>query len=160
MADDDKTYAEARAALLRGLSPIVLLIGKTVERIDGAEQHSEELWFYCTDGTRMKMYHERDCCESVSIEDIEGDMADLIGVPILVAEESTNRDEPNNRGAWADESFTRTFYKFATERGRVTLRWYGSSNGYYSESVDCAWFEKGEDDAFILQTRWDRGEAV
>ncbi len=90
---------------------------------------NEELIFE-TENKVYKMYHENDCCESVSIEEIIGELKDLIGSPILTAEERAENN-PN-----ASDSGTWTFYELATINGSVTIRWYGSSNGYYSESVN------------------------
>lgn len=85
------------------------------------------------DTERYIFYHSQDCCESVYIESISGDLNDLIGVPLLLAEEVSSDDEgPLNE---YEDSYTWTFYKFATIKGYVDVRWYGSSNGYYSESV-------------------------
>ncbi len=115
------------------------LIGKTIARIDG-KKGDDVLLIACTDGTRYKQYHSQDCCETVQIEDIVGDLDDIVGSPVLSAEEVTfAQDEtPDNvpPPEYPDESFTWTFYKLATIKGSVTIRWYGSSNGYYSESVD------------------------
>lgn len=115
------------------------LFGKTLVEIQGAEQYSDMIIFVCSDGTRFKMFHDQDCCERVLVEDICGDIQGLIGTPILRAEESNSRDNPSlDRGAVEsyDESHTWTFYTLATIKGYVDIRWYGSSNGYYSESVN------------------------
>ena len=107
------------------------LLGKTLSDIQ-VNDSKDEIKFICEDGTSYLMYHDQDCCESVSIDDISGDLADLIGNPITLAEESS---EEGVDSEWGD-SHTWTFYKFATVKGYVDIKWFGSSNGYYSESVD------------------------
>ena len=109
------------------------LVGKILTKI---ENNYNEIIFHCTDGKRYKMYHDQDCCESVTIEDIVGDLSDLIGSPIIRATEDMSRDDPNDVIKEFQDSFTWTFYNIATAKGHVTIRWYGESNGYYSESVN------------------------
>ena len=127
---------------------ITELIGKTLTEVINNE---DELTFVCDNGDKYKLYHEQDCCENVSIEDINGDLKDLIGTPILKAEESTS--EKNPEGIELPEyqdCFTWTFYKLATINGYVDIRWYGESNGYYSEAVD---FRKADENGNY--SRWD-----
>ena len=110
-------------------------IGKVF--LDVKRINDDTIEFICTNGYIYRMYHEQDCCESVYIEDINGDLEDLIDTPILLADESTS--DKNLDGSDPDpndyDSFTWTFYRFGTIKGYVDIRWYGSSNGYYSESV-------------------------
>lgn len=111
------------------------LLGKTLTSINGLEVGSGAVYFNCSDDSEYKMFHDQDCCELVSIEDINGDVSDLLNSPILVAEEVTSDKNPAGVEMGYQESFTWTFYKLATLKGYVTIRWYGESNGYYSESV-------------------------
>lgn len=105
------------------------LIGKTPVKI---ENGGDVLMLYMSDGSQYKFYHRQDCCESVSIEDIVGDLDDLLNTPLTVAEERTNRGESEYG------SHTWTFYELGSAKGYATIRWYGSSNGYYGEGVDLA----------------------
>ena len=101
----------------------------------------DEIIFTCHDGEKYKMYHWQNCCESVTIEEIIGNMDNLLNSEILLAEETTNHE--NSKDDW-HESFTWTFYKLSTIKGDVTIRWYGESNGYYSEEVSLEKIEGDE----------------
>ncbi len=105
------------------------MIGKVFTSVT---QDGETMTF-ANDKERFTFLHYQDCCESVSIEDIVGDLSDLEGEPLLMAEEVSGEapvlDDYYECVEW-------TFYKFATRKGYVDVRWMGESNGYYSTSVD------------------------
>lgn len=113
------------------------LLGHTIARITG-KPGDDALLIELEDGRCYKLHHQQDCCETVDLEDITGDLFDLVGFPLLVAEESTSDETPADapKAEWKPESQTWTFYKLATIKGYVDIRWHGESNGYYSESVD------------------------
>ena len=124
------------------------LLGETIVAITGHE-NDDEILIATESGRNFKFYHEQDCCESCYVAEIVGDLQELVGSPLLEAEEiseqgfehyseatlsyPTEYDDGNNASR---ESYTWTFYKFRTRTGLVTVRWIGESNGYYSESVD------------------------
>lgn len=103
------------------------LQGKILLSID---QREDVLEFTCATSEKYKMFHIQECCEDIHLEDVIGDLQSLIGHEILLAEEITNSFEKGTN------CFTWTFYKIATLKNYVTLKWEGSSNGYYSERVD------------------------
>ena len=63
-------------------------IGKTLVSV---EKSFDSIVFKFSDGSSYMMYHSQDCCESVTVDDIDGDLDDLVGSPILNAEERTFR---------------------------------------------------------------------
>ena len=81
----------------------------------------------CYDRT-WYLKHLQECCEDVDINDVCGDWNDILNEPVYY--EETENEDPN-----ADESGTWSFYKFRTRKGEVVVRFYGSSNGYYSETA-------------------------
>jgi hypothetical protein len=110
------------------------LVGRILIRVD--QIGNDELRFYLTEDHYVRLYHGQDCCESVSIEDIVGDLDDLVGTPLLVVEERVSKGDEDDEDVVRYDSSTWTYYSFRTIKGSVDIRWYGTSNGYYSERVD------------------------
>lgn len=113
------------------------LRGKIVTAISQKGNHEITI---TTEDAAYRMSHHQDCCESVHVHSVVGDLQWLVGLPLVVTEETVIRDTQD----WpADmekpdylDSWTITIYSFATALAKVQIRWLGESNGYYSESVD------------------------
>ena len=110
----------------------VNFIGKQFFHI---HKEDDEIFFYCSDGKIYQMYHEQEYSESVYIKNVKGDINDLINNEILNVELVT-KDKKVSYG-----TATSTFYKFTTQKGSVTIKWFGNSNGRHSESIDLRTFD-------------------
>ena len=129
--EQQQAYEEYRQKLEASDIQIEKLIGLTLKEI---KVDDDEFIFITECGRTFVMYHEQDCCEDVSIDDICGNLEALIGALFMVAEESSNSDNP--KSPYYEESYTWTFYRIGNILEFVVIRWYGESNGYYSESVN------------------------
>lgn len=133
-------YPDADFSDLNGKTVVQIMVEK---ESDDPTLYGDRIIFLCSDGSEYLMQHEQDCCETVEIESIDGDIKNLLNTPIVMAEDVSEEGEAKD--TW-DYSHTWTFYKLATAKGYVTIRWYGTSNGYYSERVSFVRVDQG--------TRW------
>jgi hypothetical protein len=121
------------------------LLEERLVSIEGGERGDETITFKTAAGLTYQLYHEQDCCETVTVEDVVGDLQALVGNLLVMAAVETNRIEPPSRSGTGEDSYTWTFYKLADDKGNyVTIRWFGESNGYYSERVTFAQVLRGD----------------
>lgn len=113
---------------------LVDLIGRVPTRIVASV---DEINMDFSDGARVSIGHDQECCEMVEVEEVAGDWDDLIGTPLLVAEKRTREEplDPRPEDFIHDDLELWTFYTFRSVKGTVDVRFYGSSNGYYSVGV-------------------------
>jgi hypothetical protein len=74
------------------------------------------------------------------VEDFNGDVSDLTGGIVSVAEERVCHE-----GERGDYRTRWTFYTIRTHKGDLDIRWLGKDNGYYSVSVYTDWTMVGEE---------------
>ena len=112
--------------------PLSELVGKTIVKLEQVDDW-RELRFFCSDGTIYALHHIQECCENVYLEDVNGELSWLLDTPILMADEAQGETGMEEE-LWTEYRWT--FYRFATRKGYVDLRFLGFSNGYYSEKMD------------------------
>ncbi len=112
------------------------LKGQTINIIIGLAPDCDGYEFVLDNGQTVSFSHGQDCCESVRVVGLRGDIQNILGYPITLAEE----DNPDDDGFMVDhpsyEHRTITKYILESEKGRFEIVWFGDSNGYYGESVD------------------------
>ena len=126
----------------------LIIKGRTIKEI---YVDNWRLMFKLENDEVFLFYHDQECCENVIIDQIDGDLDDLIGNPLLMAEETIQEGDTD----WGTQTWT--FYRFATIKGYVTVKWHGESNGYYSESVDMDLikeYNKFTPDDIVNRAKW------
>ena len=107
---------------------------KTIEELEGQtitliEQGESDVIIETKEGKRYRMYHEQNCCEAVYVDEVKGSFSDVYGSPVIAACEEIGHDT-HDYG-----TCTLTTFHLITDNGELSIKWNGSSNGYYSESV-------------------------
>lgn len=75
------------------------MVGKVFTSVEQTKEYGQNVLIFENDEEQYKFTHDRECCESVWIESIVGDLDDLIGNPILLAEEATNYQPVDDYGS-------------------------------------------------------------
>lgn len=120
------------------------LIGEVFTDVSGKRQDEE--FILTNDNFYVAIYVPDDCCNQGWLEDVDGDIKDLLESPITMFEEvgSRERDIGYDSENHYQDSCTWTYYKIGSEKGSVTLRFVGTSNGYYCERADVHIEEKSK----------------
>jgi hypothetical protein len=108
------------------------LVGQTIVSIDNLEYNSSCVYFN-TEKYIFTMFHEPQCCESIYIDDICGDISDILNTPIIAAYESFK--EKNFFSSKIGELSPHdnwTFYNIATVKGDLSIIWRGEQSNYSS----------------------------
>jgi len=115
------------------------LLGRTLVEIRGAFEGSEEVVLMTADKKAYRLHGDSGYVLDTRLEDIAGNVADLVGTPLLMAQVVSSQAAPSDLKSYGEwESSTWTYYKLATVKGYVTLRWWANSDGNYCEEVFCS----------------------
>lgn len=121
------------------------LIGQTIRAIEcefreyeaanGMKVPVHTIIIVC-DNCAFETSHSQDCCETVEVHDIIGDLNSLIGKKVINCKTIESQEWPSDveKGQYVD-SFTWTTQIIQTKSTEIKIRWLGESNGWYSEGI-------------------------
>ena len=83
---------------------ISLMVGLTPTKVERSSDifndytyPNEKILFHFDDDVTLVLTHEQSCCEDVTLEDVVGDLNDLVGHPLLVSELRTTYEAKEAR---------------------------------------------------------------
>lgn len=117
------------------------IIGKEVIKFYSSNDE-DDMIFECSDGSKYKLYHEQDCCETVNFIERK---STFLEVPFTIFSINYDMDSKETE----DGSETDTYVTIQTDIGDMALFWHGESNGYYGESVELAKEQDGYYSSFV-----------
>ena len=127
---------------IRVLEPVVLgnlwmHTSPVIKSVTGLEEESDVVVLSFEDGATITMQHHQDCCEMVYLEDFEvsGVSDDMSGATLHSWHVDSSSIRPS-KDAKSEDCDEWTFYNVRTSKGSLWMRWFGTSNGYYSTDVD------------------------
>ena len=80
---------------MRKCDSVSVLLGKTIVNIEGCNIDSKEVFISTSDNKRYVLLHTQACCEYVRLADVIGDVEDIIGNPLTMAEEVAQQEDSN-----------------------------------------------------------------
>lgn len=113
-------------------TPLPKLVGLTLRHVVKTQLDGDDaLLLLGNDGTGFVMHHKQNCCENVWLEDCEDLEGWYLQAEILEAEVVCGEISSDSV---CEEGYT--VYKIRTDKGYHTITWRGTSNGYYSTTVE------------------------
>lgn len=99
------------------------------KRVTNATCDGSDVDLTFDDGSSVRFYSVQDCCNDMYIEDGADDVPSLIGEVVTICESVSDADAPEGVEIECAQEYEEwTFLKI----NHVTLRWFGTSNGYYA----------------------------
>ena len=103
------------------------MLGKTMKLVV-VDEDEETVVLMAVDGEKYRFFE--DIHSGVRMDGVSGDLSNLVGSPLLVADERVESSSVRIQGLHEEWEFrTWTFHEFATAKGSVTVRWSSHTDG-------------------------------
>jgi hypothetical protein len=107
------------------------LVGRKIKSIS---VHPYEVHFELDKGERYRLYHSQDCCETVGVNGVFGDISSIVGGDVTQAIEEVFSDHDpegyvREEKEYRDYSYTWSIFKLVTTYGKLEIRFWGNPTG-------------------------------
>ena len=121
------------------IPPMENVLGATILSINGCEEGSDKVEIVTDRGSLFMgaSKYQTEEYTTMEVADVVGDIADVIGRVVRIAEERTDEDCPSGYEHSGGETWT--FYEIRTDGGDITIRWCCGNDWYTTITPTMTW---------------------